>query len=150
MHVSVCVCSCVRKHSFTVCRNPFCLDQVVTDHYAVEKNLTICSRLWDIPATNCAKSGTASRFSFENAVPPGRHDNEYPDTSTGNPDIRVPEGIEGEDGLRAGDAERSEDADGGAERRSERPEDPGKRRQNEETQKTNDQGRLEIQGGSEG
>ncbi|KAJ1217805.1 hypothetical protein NDU88_005393 [Pleurodeles waltl] len=77
-------------------------------------------------------------------------DNEDADTSTGNPDIRVPEGIESEDGLRARDAKRSEDADGGAERRSERPEDPEKRRQNEETQKTSDQGELDIRRGSEG
>ncbi|XP_069057797.1 uncharacterized protein [Pleurodeles waltl] len=109
-----------------------------------------CSRLSDIAGTGGAESGTASRFSLENAVPPGRHDNGDADTSTGNPDIRVPEEIEGEDGLPAGDAKRSEDADGGAERRDAGPGDPGKRPKNEEIQETSDQGRLETQGRPEG
>ncbi|KAJ1097471.1 hypothetical protein NDU88_002589 [Pleurodeles waltl] len=107
-------------------------------------------RLSDIPATSGAGSGTAARFSLEDPVPPGFHDNGDADTSTGNPDIRVPEGIEGEDGLRARDARRNENADGGAGRRDKRPEDPGKRRKNGETQETSDQGRLEVQRRPEG
>ncbi|KAJ1126765.1 hypothetical protein NDU88_005171 [Pleurodeles waltl] len=110
----------------------------------------LCDRVHIRAGTGGAESGTASRFSLENAVPPGRHDNGDADTSTGNPDIRVPEEIEGEDGLPAGDAKRSEDADGGAERRDAGPGDPGKRPKNEEIQETSDQGRLETQGRPEG
>ncbi|KAJ1213498.1 hypothetical protein NDU88_001135 [Pleurodeles waltl] len=89
--------------------------------------MRVCSRLSDIAATDGAESGTASRFSLENAVPPGRHNNGDADTSTGNPDIRVPEEFEREDGLRAGDAKGHENADRGAERKDKRMEDTGKK-----------------------
>ncbi|KAJ1085441.1 hypothetical protein NDU88_005573 [Pleurodeles waltl] len=42
----------------------------------------------------------------------GRHDNEDATSLTGNPDIRVPEGLKSEDGLHGGGAFVGEDAEG--------------------------------------
>ncbi|KAJ1197177.1 hypothetical protein NDU88_001039 [Pleurodeles waltl] len=73
-----------------------------------------CSRQLEFPATSRAKSGTESRFSNpcdyndgignpSGRIPeslPGHQDNLDAIGVTGNPDIRVPEGMKSEDGLR--------------------------------------------------
>ncbi|KAJ1208162.1 hypothetical protein NDU88_003548 [Pleurodeles waltl] len=92
----------------------------------------------------------ASRFSFGGTTPPGHHDNVDAGNVTGNPDIRVPEGIERVNGLRAGSAEKKENADRGARAGDERPEDPGRRRNVGETRETSDQDQLEVQRRPEG
>ncbi|KAJ1140738.1 hypothetical protein NDU88_007076 [Pleurodeles waltl] len=109
-----------------------------------------CSRLSDIPATGGAESGTASRFSLADDAPPGRYGNRDAGNITGNPDIRVPEGIERENRLRARDARRNENADREAGRGDERPEDPVRRRNSGETREATDQGRFEVQRRPEG
>ncbi|KAJ1175828.1 hypothetical protein NDU88_001113 [Pleurodeles waltl] len=84
---------------------------------------TLVGRQLEFPSTSRAKSGTESRFSnpCDNhdgiGNPSGRihdslsghHDNEDAISFTGNPDIRVPEGLKSEDGLRAGGALEGED-----------------------------------------
>ncbi|KAJ1117754.1 hypothetical protein NDU88_005951 [Pleurodeles waltl] len=88
---------------------------------------TNCSRLTDIPATNTTESGTESRFYFLDDTPSGRPSNHGAASLKGNPDIRVPEGIEKKNGLHKEEGEKNENADedAGPERR--RPGDTEKR-----------------------
>ncbi|KAJ1191532.1 hypothetical protein NDU88_000848 [Pleurodeles waltl] len=83
-------------------------------------------------------------------TPPRHHGNGDAGNITGNPDIRVPEGIERMNGLCARDAKRKENADKGAGTEDERPEDPGRRRNSRETREASDQGRFEVQRRPEG
>ncbi|KAJ1217546.1 hypothetical protein NDU88_005140 [Pleurodeles waltl] len=83
-------------------------------------------------------------------APPGRHGNDDADKLPGNPDIRVPERVERENGLRAPGAERQENADRGERRRDERLEDRGRRLNTGEILEAKDQGRIETKRRPEG
>ncbi|KAJ1138548.1 hypothetical protein NDU88_004929 [Pleurodeles waltl] len=103
-----------------------------------------------MPATGVTESGTVSRFSFMDDAPPGYHGNIDADKLPGNPDIRVPERVERENGLRARGAERQENADRGERRQGERPEDRGRRLNIGEILEAKDQGRIETKRRPEG
>ncbi|KAJ1152263.1 hypothetical protein NDU88_005039 [Pleurodeles waltl] len=76
------------------------------------KRVSTYHRQTDVPATVRAESGTESRFSLLADARTGRHSNMDAACLAGNPDIRVPETVKRDDGLRAarvgeeGDAER--------------------------------------------
>ncbi|KAJ1127905.1 hypothetical protein NDU88_006298 [Pleurodeles waltl] len=55
----------------------------------------------DVPATVRTESGTVSQFSLHGDALPGHHGNVDTTSLTGNPDIRVPDAVKIEDGLRA-------------------------------------------------
>ncbi|KAJ1182249.1 hypothetical protein NDU88_007443 [Pleurodeles waltl] len=59
------------------------------------------SRQTDVPATVRTESGTESRFSLLADALSGRHSNIDAASLAGNPDIRVPETVKTDDGLRA-------------------------------------------------
>ncbi|KAJ1127082.1 hypothetical protein NDU88_005488 [Pleurodeles waltl] len=70
----------------------------------------------DAPATLRTESGTESRFSLHGNALPGRHGNIDTTSLTWNLDIRVPDAVKIDDGLRARcvveeeeDAERAEE-----------------------------------------
>ncbi|KAJ1100939.1 hypothetical protein NDU88_006014 [Pleurodeles waltl] len=70
------------------------------------------SRQTDVPATVRTESGTESRFSLPDDALPGRHSNVGDASLAGNPNIRVPETVKIEDGLRVRRVEEEErDAD---------------------------------------
>ncbi|KAJ1112762.1 hypothetical protein NDU88_001023 [Pleurodeles waltl] len=71
----------------------------------------MCSRQTDVPATVSTESGTESRFSFHDDTLTGRPSNVSAASLAGNPDIRVPETVKIEDGLRAARGEKEKDAD---------------------------------------
>ncbi|KAJ1092918.1 hypothetical protein NDU88_006028 [Pleurodeles waltl] len=102
-----------------------------------------CSRLTDIPATNTTESGTESRFYFLDDALPGRPSNHDAASLKGNPDIRVPEGIEKKNGLHEEEGEEKENADedAGPERR---------RADSGETMKTTTQGQITTKREPEG
>ncbi|KAJ1217202.1 hypothetical protein NDU88_004797 [Pleurodeles waltl] len=83
-------------------------------------------------------------------APPGRHSNVDAGNLTGNPDIRVPERVERENGLRARGAERQENADRGERRRDGRPEDTRRRLNPGEALEASDQDRIETKRRPEG
>ncbi|KAJ1155614.1 hypothetical protein NDU88_008343 [Pleurodeles waltl] len=60
-----------------------------------------CSQQTDVPATLKTELGTESRFSFPSDALSGRHDNTDAACLAGNPDIRIPEALKVDDGLRA-------------------------------------------------
>ncbi|KAJ1099623.1 hypothetical protein NDU88_004722 [Pleurodeles waltl] len=76
----------------------------------------------DVPATITAESVTESRSAFIDNALPGRLSNEHAVNLTGNPDIRVPEIVEIDDGLGARAEEKEKDADRDVKTPSERPE----------------------------
>ncbi|KAJ1084735.1 hypothetical protein NDU88_004881 [Pleurodeles waltl] len=71
----------------------------------------------DVPATVRTESGTESRFSLHGDALPGRHGNVDTTSITGNPDIRVPDAVKIEDGLRSGGGGRRRESRENAERR---------------------------------
>ncbi|KAJ1138470.1 hypothetical protein NDU88_004853 [Pleurodeles waltl] len=99
-------------------------------------------RLTDVPATITTELGTESRFSFPDDAPPGRPSNGSAVSLTGNPDIRVPETVEIEDGLRARREETGKDADRDARTPRERPEETEGRQNTREALKTSAQDRI--------
>ncbi|KAJ1180335.1 hypothetical protein NDU88_005557 [Pleurodeles waltl] len=74
------------------------------------------NRQTDSPATSRTESGTESRFSIPCDALSGRHSNNNATCFTGNPDIRVPEALKVDDGLRARRALEARDAKGDARR----------------------------------
>ncbi|KAJ1102836.1 hypothetical protein NDU88_000277 [Pleurodeles waltl] len=81
-----------------------------------------CSRLAEVPATPTAESGTESRSALLDNAPPGRLSNDHAANIIGNPDIRVPEMVERDDGLTVRGEEEGKDADRDVKTRSVRPE----------------------------
>ncbi|KAJ1193278.1 hypothetical protein NDU88_002579 [Pleurodeles waltl] len=72
----------------------------------------VCSRLSDHPAPEVPESETIPRFHVGDDALPWCQGNADAGNCLGNPDIRVPESIEREDGLCAVSAKEKQDADG--------------------------------------
>ncbi|KAJ1139266.1 hypothetical protein NDU88_005641 [Pleurodeles waltl] len=109
-----------------------------------------CSRLADVPATITAESGTESRSALIDNAPPRRLSNEHAVNITGNPDIRVPEIVEIDDGLGQRAEGKGKDADRDAKTRSERPEAVKGNQNAREARRTDAQAQSATERESEG
>ncbi|KAJ1135815.1 hypothetical protein NDU88_002245 [Pleurodeles waltl] len=109
-----------------------------------------CSRLTEVPATPTAESGTEFRSALPDNAPPGRLSNDHVTNSSGNPEIRVPERVERDDGLGAREKdEEGNDADREEKTRSIRPETVNEDRSRREARRTNAQARSATERDSE-
>ncbi|KAJ1091967.1 hypothetical protein NDU88_005081 [Pleurodeles waltl] len=105
-----------------------------------------CSRLSDHPAPDVPESETMPRFYDGDDALPRCQGNADARNYLGNPDIRVPESVEREDGLCAWGAKEKQDADGDKE--EEDANDRGNAENNEDTLEENSLPRAEK--GAEG
>ncbi|KAJ1144819.1 hypothetical protein NDU88_011113 [Pleurodeles waltl] len=84
-----------------------------------------------------------SRFCCGDNATPGCHDNGDAGKLLGNPDIRVPESIEKEDGLRAGREKQGGNADGDEPRGNERAKDHRRNQNSRDNPEASNQARTE-------
>ncbi|KAJ1172689.1 hypothetical protein NDU88_004533 [Pleurodeles waltl] len=105
-----------------------------------------CSQLADVPATITAESGAESRSDFIDDAPPGRQSNENTVNLAGDPDIRVTEIVEIDDGLE----EKEKNANRDEKTLSERPEAEKGKRNARGARRTSTQAQIATERESEG